>query len=189
MLTAIAIAFSLFGALCVAAVPLGLPGVWLLLAGAVLLEIFDGALLGVPAGGAEPVSFGWWLLGGAAALAALGEGLEVLAGVLGARAGGGSRRGSIGAFVGGFTGMIAGTVLLPVPILGSLVGALLGTFGGALIGELSGAEQPPDGSAPAYRQAIKPALAATLGRVLGTAGKTGVAGLIWLMLSLTLFLA
>ncbi len=186
MPTAIAIAFSLFGALCVAAVPLGLPGAWLLLAGAVLLELTDGALLGVPAGGADPVSFGWWLLGGALALAALGEGLEILAGLLGAKVGGGTRRGSIGAFVGGLAGMLAGTFLLPVPILGSLVGALLGTFGGALLGELSGAE---GGEALTYRQALKPALAATLGRVLGTAGKTGVAGLIWLMLSLTLFLA
>lgn len=104
MFTAISIAFTLLGALCVA---LGLPGTWLMLAAAVLLELFDGALPG--------------------------------------------------------------------------------TFGGALAGELSHPGRKELDDKAEYKDALKPALAATVGRVLGTVGKAGIAAAVWLALTAALF--
>ena len=92
---------------------------------------------------------------------------------IGAKGGGGSREGTIGALGGGFLGAIGGTFAMPIPVIGTLAGVLLGTFLGAVAGELRAApDKRPE-------ETIRPALAATLGRVLGLFAKTGVALLIW----------
>lgn len=101
-------------AVALLSVPLGLPGIWIMVA--VLL-------VGVVAGW---VSWPVWLV--LTALAAVAEVLEFL--VL-KRMGdrfGGTRGAFWGAVGGGFVGVLVGA---PVPVVGSLVAGLVGTFAGA----------------------------------------------------------
>ena len=171
----VGLVFTLVGLACVFSVAVGLPGSWILIALAVVIELSDGAYL---APGRGP-TFGWWLLGGCAALALVGEGLELLAGALGAKKAGSSRRGAIGALVGGIAGAILG-IAIPVPLFGSLIGAVIGTFVGAVAGELTIEGATTHGS-------LKPATGATIGRVLGTLAKIPIALAIWAALSVAAF--
>src|SRR5881275_1142474 len=97
----------LLGGCCVAGlalVPLGLPGLWLMLAAV--------------------VGYGW--LTGFHAI-----GLVTIAVVLGlARRYGGSPRAGWGALLGGLAGAVIG---VPVPLVGSVIGAILGSFAGAML--------------------------------------------------------
>lgn len=96
------------------AVPIGLPGVWIMVA---LL------LGGVLAGWVTWLT--WGVLAGLAAVAEVGE-LALLRWV-GDRYGGG--RGAFwGAILGGVVGVFVG---LPVPVLGPVIAGFLGTFAGA----------------------------------------------------------
>lgn len=121
LLAIVLLAAALLGGLVL--VPLGLPGLWIMLGAGLVFWI------ALPAGGIGVVSFGI-----AAALVVLAEVLEF--GISGryARRYGGSRRASWGAIIGGVVGAIVG---VPVPILGSLAGAMLGAFVGAFAAELS----------------------------------------------------
>jgi len=184
MTIAVAATFAFFGALTAATVLVGLPGTWMLLLLAVILELADGYLLGGAGTATAPVTFGWWLIGGGVAMAVVGEVLDLAAGALGAKQGGASRRGVLGAFLGGMGGALFGTFLLPIPLVGTLVGALAGTFFGALVGEMNDPEQKRSAD-----EALKPAAAATIGRVLGTIGKAGIASVVWMVLSVAAFLA
>ena len=132
--------FFLLGAGCVVLVVLQLPGGWILLGLAVLIELVDRYYL---TQGAQ-VTFGWWPLGGCGVLLGIGELVEFLAGTLGARRGGASRRGMIGALIGGVIGaVVLAAPLAVIPVLGivfgAFFGAIIGSFAGALIGETSGA--------------------------------------------------
>jgi uncharacterized protein len=162
--------FTLLGLGAVATTLIGLPGAWLLLALAVLVEIF------VP-------MFGWGAIGIAALLAVIGEVVETLAGAAGTRAGGGSSRGMIGAIIGGLVGGIAFTGLIPIPVVGTLVGAAAGTFAGAAIGEMTGERAPGVGGT------VRAATGATIGRLAGTMGKTLLACAAWVLLTLRAFVA
>lgn len=172
----LAVLFCLVGFFCVMSVALGIPGTWLLLALAVGMELGD--VWWLPEGAQ---SFGWWAIGLSVAAALLGELLELVAGMLGSKAGGGSRRASWGALLGGLVGALLGTPLFP--LIGTLIGALVGTFVGAYVGEVTG-ETPKEG-----KDAVKPALAATLARVLSTVAKLGIATVVWIGLSVAAFLA
>ena len=172
----VAFVFSILGAGCVGVVLLGLPGTWIMLGLAFLIEMVDQFYL--PAGSAP--TFNGWLLGSCLVLAILGEVLEFMAGLLGAKKAGSSRRGMIGALVGGLVGALLGTGI-PVPVVGTLIGAVLGTFGGAVIGELSQDEEKR------FRETLKPAMGATVGRILGTLSKVPIALAIWLALSVAAF--
>ncbi len=97
-------------------IPLGLPGVWIMIA--ILL-------LGVMGGLVSP-----WIFFLLLVLAGFAELLEFLAvGRMTARYGG-SNRTFWGAVVGGLAGALIGT---PVPVVGSLLGALIGTVAGAFL--------------------------------------------------------
>lgn len=157
--------FALIGLACVAAVPFSIPGGWAMLALGLVLELFDTLLLGVN----SHVTFGWWALGGGVLLCGLGEGIELGAAALGAKKGGGSRRSAIGSVAGGLLGGLVLTFLIPIPIVGTLIGALAGTFLGAFVGELSG---NPDKKT---KEAVKPAIWATVATVLGSGVKTALA--------------
>ncbi len=177
MLYVIAALFCLLGAACVALVAVQLPGTWVLLGLAGLVEWLDRFWLPPD----DRQTFGWWVLGGCLGLAVAGEVIEFIAGVLGAKRGGSSRRGMIGALVGGIAGIfVFAPLFFFVPFLGAFLGAVLGTFAGALIGELSDQRRTLRGS-------MKPALAATIGRVIGTASKVGIAMAMWLALSIAAF--
>jgi uncharacterized protein len=173
----VATVFVLLGGLCVASIILSLPGAWIMLAIALVIELCDQFYL--PAGDAQ--TWEWWLLGVCAGLVLLSEVIEFAAGAAGAKAGGAGRRGMVGALVGGIAGAIALTPLIPIPVVGTLIGAIIGTFMGAVIGEVSGEK------AKTVRGSVKPAIGATIGRVVGTFSKIGIAIVVWLVLSITAF--
>ena len=158
--------FTLVGVCCALIVPIGLPGTWVMLGLATLLELLDGYWLA-----GEARTFGWLLLGACAGSALVGEVIETLTGAVGTKLGGGSRRGMIGAVIGGILGAILFTPLIPVPLLGTLIGALLGTFLGALAGERSRGDRPD----PSLGADLKAAAGATVGRVMGTLVKSAIA--------------
>jgi len=173
----VALLFTLLGVGCLVLVVIGLPGTWIMIALAVVVEMLDRHYLN----GADPETYGWWTLGACVALGLVGEVLEAVAGALGTRAGGGSRRGMAGAMIGGIVGAIAFTPLIPIPVVGTLIGALVGTFAGAAIAERSH-EEPPD-----TQSTLKAAGGATVGRLLGTMGKATIATTVWVVLSVTAF--
>lgn len=182
----VAVLFLLAGGLCVLGVVAQLPGTWVLLALAAGIEWSD--RLWRPAD--DPATFDTRILVGCLVLALLGELLEFVAGAVGLRRGGGSPRGMWGSLLGGFAGIFLFTPLFAfVPLLGTFLGVLLGTFGGALLGELSHQRRLlPDGPASGHaRAALRPALWAALGRILGTTGKVAVAVAMWLALAVSAF--
>ncbi len=164
---AVGVVLALGGVACVIGVLLGLPGTWILLGFAVLVELFDGIWTTAD----SPVTFGLPVLIGCGIAAGLGEALELLSGALGAKHAGSSRRGMIGAFFGGFVGLVLGTAI-PIPVAGSLIGVLLGCFLGALGGELSHENAKLEG-------ALKPAIGAVLGKVVGTLAKLPIVLGVW----------
>jgi uncharacterized protein YqgC (DUF456 family) len=175
----VAAVFGLVSLVCVLAVPVGLPGTWVMLALAVGLEVLDTSLLGTP----ELVTFGWPTLGIAGAIAVAGEVLEAGAGAAGTRLGGGTTRGMLGAILGGLLGAIVLTPIVPIPLVGTLIGAFLGTFAGAFYAEFT---------SPEAREASMPAraaLGAALGRLAGTLGKLMLAIVIWVVLTWAAFSA
>jgi len=173
----VAVVLFCFGGLCVFGVVLQLPGTWVLLAAALVIELADGLYL--PAEGRT--TFGPTVLAACFALALLAEGLEFLAGIIGLKKGGGSRRGLWGSIIGALAGLFLFTPFFAfVPFFGALLGVLLGAFLGALIGEFSHERRT-------LRAALKPALWAALGRLLGTTGKCALAIVIWLTLTVSAF--
>lgn len=151
ILVAIVMLLGIAGAL----VP-GLPGVPLILAGALLHKVF--AETSVP----------WWVIILMVAVAALGGVMELLAGVVGAKWFGASRWGLIGAGVGLLVGLFFS---IPGLIFGPLLGAIIGelTLGRREVGE-----------------AAKAGVGAGLGFAAGLVLKIGVAlillGIFWLAL-------
>ena len=159
MSTVLMLLFIVAAICCVLTIPFGIPGSWVLIAGAVLIEVGDTAMWGAE------TTFSWPILGVAFLIAGLGEALEVGAAAIGAKKGGGSKRTAIGAVVGGIGGALAFTPFFP--ILGTIVGGLLGTFLGATIVELARTDEKRS-----VGQALKTALWATLAALAGTGMKT-----------------
>jgi uncharacterized protein YqgC (DUF456 family) len=133
-------------------VPLGLPGLWIMvlgLAGAGWLEGFH--------------RIGAGTLGLAAAFAVVGEIVETWVGFRYTRKYGGSRRAGWGALLGGLAGAVVG---VPVPIVGSVIGSLVGAFAGAVAFEYTGSRRTG--------AALGVGWGALLGRVWATAAKTAL---------------
>ncbi len=116
---------TIFGLLLV---PVGLPGLWVMVAGIVGYGwLTDFRSVGVAT------------IGVALGLAFPGEIIEWWLGFRFARTYGGSRRSAWGALVGGIVGAAMG---VPVPIVGSMIGAFLGSFAGAVVFEYSLSRTP-----------------------------------------------
>ena len=116
----------LLGLVCVVAlalVPLGLPGLWVI----VLAALVYGPVLG-------GAGVGWGTVGTLVVIGALAEVVEFVLGARFAQRYGGGRRSAWGAILGGFAGALVG---VPVPIVGSVIGGFVGAFVGALAGEYS----------------------------------------------------
>jgi uncharacterized protein YqgC (DUF456 family) len=106
-------------------VPLGFPGLWVMLIGI------------VGYGWATDFrSIGVTTLVSVTALALVGEILEAWVGYRYARRYGGSRRAGWGALIGGIVGAVVG---VPVPLVGSVIGSFAGSFCGAVLLEYIGA--------------------------------------------------
>jgi len=155
---------------------LGLPGAWLAIALAVLIDLVDFLWLGAD----EGPTFSIGVLSVAVVLAGLGELVEFAASALGARRMGASRRGIVGALVGSLAGAVVGTFLIPIPVIGTLAGAVGGSFLGAILGETSAGHS--------VEHSMRPATGAAIGRVLGTLGKVPFAVAVWAVLTTAAFL-
>ena len=131
---------------------LGLPGLWIMVASAVVYNMI------VPG---DPI--GWVSLIAVAVLALVAELLEFTMTGRYARKYGGSRRAGWGAILGGIVGAMVG---FPVPIVGPIIGAFVGSFVGALVAELTGGASAGD--------ATRVAKGALLGRVVSTVLKIGI---------------
>ena len=174
----LAIIFLLLGSGCTVIVLIGLPGTWLMLALAFGLCLLQ--RLWAPSGSEWMVP--WWVFLIGVVIAIIGEVLEFMAGALGAKKGGASKKGMLGALLGGFAGTILGTFLIPVPIVGSLIGAIVGCGVGAVVGELMAS---PDSR---IKDTIKPATGAVVGRILGALAKLPCAFVVWVLLGVSLFI-
>lgn len=164
----IAILFTLSSFLLVFAVLLTLPGTWLMVLMAMLLNLTM-----------DTNPFSWWTIGIAIVLAGLGELLELLAGGAGAKAKGASKRAIVASVAGGIVGAILGTAILP--IIGTIVGSALGAGVGAIVFEFTIAD----------RRDVKHlrgiGTGAFTGRLLATVLKTAVALVMAVMLSVAAF--
>ena len=140
-------------------IPLGLPGLWIMIASAFVYRLL------------VPGSIGIVTIAGIIILGVIAEWWEFTMAGQYARKYGGSRRASWGAVIGGTIGAIMG---VPVPVIGSIIGGLLGAFAGALVFEMSKGEQ--SGNAP------KVATGAMIGRAMSAALKTviGVLVAVWI---------
>jgi uncharacterized protein YqgC (DUF456 family) len=157
-------------------VVLGLPGNWLMVLFTLLAAWWR---LGTePAAAGRPM-FGVPVLVAICVLALVGEAFELLAGMFGSQAAGGSRRGALGALLGAVVGGVLGTFAIPIPVLGSL----LGTCGGAAIGawglEFSGGRSS--------RASLKAGVGAGVGRLAGTLAKLAVGIAIWITVAIAAF--
>jgi uncharacterized protein YqgC (DUF456 family) len=168
--------YALFGLLCVFLVVVGLPGTWILIAGAIVIDCLD--WLWLPPG--SPLTFHPLTIIAAILVGLVGEALEFALSAAGARRFGASKRGMLGAVIGGVVGAIAGTLLIWIPVVGTLVGALAGTAAGAIIGETSDGKKT-------IREATQPAIGAVIGRVLGTLAKLPVAVAVWIIFGIAVF--
>ena len=117
-------------------------------------------------------------------LAIVGEIIEFAAGTAGAAKQGASRRAMALSIVGTLVGSIGGAMIgLPVPVLGSAFAALLGGALGAGVGAAIGENwkgRDAEGS-------IQVGAAAFAGRILGTAGKLVVGGIMLVIATIDSF--
>ncbi|MEM9881988.1 MAG: DUF456 family protein [Planctomycetota bacterium] len=151
-------------------VALQLPGTWLMVAA--------GGLFAWWRWGEANWSYGWGTLAGLLGLAVLGELLEFLAGAVGSRAAGGSRRGAVLSVVTAVAGAIAGTALIPIPVIGTLVGAAAGAAGGAMLGEVWAGRR--------WDESLKVGGGAAVGKLTGAVAKLAVAAAMWALGAVTL---
>ena len=163
-----AVVLTLVSLLCWVGIVFGLPGTWLMVLFPVLLKWW------------QPDQFlvSWTVLGVAAGLAALGEGLEFVLGAAGSRRTGGSTRGAVLALVGSIVGGVMG-IALPVPIVGPLLGACLGAFVGALLGNLW--------SGRTLFQSAVAGRGAAMGQFWGTVAKLAIGAVIAVLLAIAAF--
>jgi uncharacterized protein YqgC (DUF456 family) len=144
-------------------IPLGLPGLWVMVLAAVAYPYLAGE-----------GTIGTFTLVGILVLAATAEAVEFLLAGRYARKYGGSRRAGWGAILGGIVGAFVG---VPVPIVGPVIGALAGSFAGALIFEITRGTEAG--------AATRVATGALIGRVAAIAVKVGIGVAIaaWLLLA------
>jgi uncharacterized protein len=132
---------------------LGLPGLWVMVAGYVVYAWVTG----------WNVYVGWKSLIAIFVLAVLAELVEFFAGAAGSKAAGGRKRGMIGAIVGGFLGAIFLSVI-PIPIVAQVIGACLGAFLGAAVMEYSDRDAA---------HSLRVGIGAAKGRFVGIVSKLG----------------
>lgn len=145
---------ALFG---LALVIVGLPGTWLMLIAALLLQWW------------RPETFSWWTIGVVSALAIIAEIVDVVASAVGAGSAGGSRRSYAGAIVGGIVGAVVGTPI--APIVGTILGGVVGAGVGAAL---------TDRTVPlrTWRHSARVGQGAAIGRLISVVVKMAIGGVI-----------
>ena len=161
LLLLIAAALLLVNATGVVMVALQLPGTWVMLLATAAAAWW----------GWDPIPderwIGWFTLVSLLVLAVLGEVIEAVAGAMGSRKAGGTRRGALLAIAGGIVGAIAGTFALPIPIVGTLIGASLGAGAGSMLGDAWAGR--------GFEQVWAAGKGAAVGKFAGSVGKLGIA--------------
>ncbi len=169
MIYAYVVALTVLNLVFWVAILFNLPGTWLMIFCAALLEWWT----------PTQAVFGPMVLIGATTLAVIGEILEFVLGAKGARQAGGSKRGAVFAIVGGIVGAIFGTAL-PIPILGTLIGASAGAFAGSVVGDRWAGHS--------LEQSMISGRGAAVGRFWGTIAKLAIGGTIVAILAAAPFL-
>ena len=131
-------------------IPLGLPGLWVMLLAGVLHTSF-----------VTPPTISWGTLAFLAAISLVAEWLEFGISNRYTQKYGGSRRAAWGAILGGLAGAMVG---IPIPVIGSVIGAFAGAFVGALVGEYTLERD--------HGKATRAATGALVGRAMATALKS-----------------
>ena len=144
---------------------LGLPGSFVVV-GLVLIYalVFNGAL-----------SL-WWVLV-FTALAVVGELLEYVAGIFGAKKLGASNKAVIMSLIGGLVGAVIGSLF--APLLGSVLGALIGAFVGAVAWEYHDHQD--------LKVSLKSGLGTLVGRILSLVAKLGITAYIIVQTGILIF--
>jgi len=144
-------------------VPLGLPGIWLM--------VIAAGLYGFVVPG-DPI--GWVTIVGVALIATVAEILEFMLAGRFTRKYGGSRRAGWWAIFGGVIGAMVG---LPIPLIGSMIGAFAGAFAGAWLAEITAGKNTSDST--------RVATGALLGRVAASALKVAIGGvmMVWILVA------
>ncbi len=112
-------------------------------------------------------------------LAALGELMELSAGMIGAKKSGASWPGSIAALFGAIVGAILGTFLIPIPFFGTLMGACLGAGTGVWGLEFSRGKK--------MEHSVRYAVGAGLGEFFGITSKLALGIVIWFTVAVAAF--
>jgi len=159
----------LINAVWLALVPFALPGNWLIVITTALFAWWH----------AEDGIFSIYTLVAITILALLGELVEFLGGLVGAKKAGARFRGSLGALIGALAGAVIGTFLIPISLLGTLLGSCAGAAILACVFELSGGRRMED--------SVHLGLGAGLGHFLGTFAKIALGILIWLIVAIAAF--
>ena len=163
-------------AVALAATLIGLPGNWMMAAGAVLFAfLFHDA----------PTSISWTTVGIVVTFAVVGELLELVAGVAGAAKQGASRCALALSLAGTMMGSIAGAfVAVPIPIVGPVIGVL----GGGALGAFAGAWLGESWRGRSAGQRLNVGVAAMTGRILGTVGKLSIGAMMFTIIAVDIFL-
>lgn len=134
-------------------IPLGLPGLWVMIAGILAYGwLTDFRTVTVP------------MIAIVLAIAVLGEIIESWLGFRFAKRYGGSRRSGWGALIGGVVGAVIG---VPVAIVGSVIGAFIGSFIGAALFEYSYSREPGVATRAGWGAVVGRAAAAAMKIALG----------------------
>ncbi len=113
----------LFAWLGVVLVAVTLPGIWVAVLVAALIEWW------------RPEVLTNWVLVTAVALALLAEVVEFFSSAAGSKRAGGTRAGAMGSLAGTIAGLVIGSILIPFPVVGAIVGGVVGAGAGALFAE------------------------------------------------------
>ena len=157
----------LINAVWLALVPFALPGNWLIVISTSLVAYWQW----------EKRPFAVYTLAAIVILALLGELVELLGGMGGAKRCGAGFRGSIGAILGAVTGAIAGTAF--VPFFGTILGSCIGAGIGAWAFELTAGKQ--------MAESIHLGFGTGVGQFLGTTAKFAIGVTIWLIVAVAAF--
>jgi len=147
----------------------GLPGNWLMVLSTSLFAWWTW----------DQRVFSGWTLMAIAILAALGELMEFLGGLVGARKAGASWRASLAGICGALIGALAGTIMFPVPVVGTIVGACLGVGLAVWLVETSRGAHPD--------LSLRRAVGAGMGELIGLLSKFVVGAAIWLTIAIAAF--
>ncbi|MFK7882893.1 MAG: DUF456 domain-containing protein [Phycisphaerales bacterium] len=140
----------------VAMVAVTLPGIWMMVGVALMVEWWRPDVLNV------------WVIVAVVALGVIGELAEFYSSMAGSKRAGGSRAGGWGALGGTIVGLIVGQVFIPVPIIGAVIGGVAGAGIGAAMSERGVAKRT-------WRESVRSGSGASAGRALSIVLKTGIA--------------